>query len=449
MLRRLAAVLVTVAFLGAVSCGGGEESSLPSPSPTAPPTLQDIPTGTPATATPTQATTATPAATPAATPGATEEVTPSVTPTPVATPAATATPTPEPTPLPVTATGPLLLISERVGLADTTEDGAVATWRLFVYDVGLDRYWSPFDYRILQEDDTPFNDNAGTAAVPPVQAAGASLIVWSDAQVRRVTLSGDPELVLFEHPAISRMLVSPDGAKVAILYGDPGNLLVLDALSGRSLLDLNSDDPVLGPLRDGSQFARLYLGQWHADSNAFSFFTAAYSGQVAIVGLDRGVRVLPQEWTVSSDLRYALQFRGRVRLGQHTFGWKSIDVFDVATGNVAATISSEGGMEVPYGRFYWVHGEEHAAFGSPTTRSHWELLSALDTEAGETRPLSRAEQWRVDGPAQTDCYSRDYYGDCDVRYDRRVVWEGADGWTRYLGLIELATPLQVERRHPQ
>ena len=277
----------------------------------------------------------------------------------------------------------------------------------------------------------------------PCRRQGANLIVWSDGQVRRVPLNGDPELVLFEHSAIRRMRVSPDGAKVAILYDEPGNLLVLDLIFGRHLLDVTGDDPVLGPLRDGGQFARLYLGQWHADSNAFSVLTAGYSGQVAIVGLDRGVRVLPQEWTVSSDLRYALQFREEVRLSQHTFGWKSIDVFDVATGNVAATISSEAGLHLPYGRFYWVHGEEHAAFGSPSTRLHWELPRALDTEKGEIRPLSRAEQWRVDGPVQTDCYPRDYYGDCDVRYDRRVVWEGADGWTRYLGLTELATPLPL------
>ncbi len=391
------------------------------------------PTGTP-TATPTRTVTAaitTPTATPTGTPTATP------------TPAATATPTPHPTPPPITVTGPLMLISERLADGEESADRDSDTWRLFVYDVALDRYWSPFDYRILQDDDTPFSDNAATAAVPPVQAAGANLIVWSDGQVRRVPLNGDPELVLFEHSAIRRMRVSPDGAKVAILYDEPGNLLVLDSTSGRSLLDVTGDDPVLGPLRDGGQFARLYLGQWHADSNAFSVLTAGYSGQTAIVGLDRGVRVLPQEWTVSSDLRYALQFREGVKLGQHTFGWKSIDVFDVATGNVAATISSEGGMEVPYGRFYWVHGEEHAAFGSPTTRSHWELPRALDTETGETRPLSRAEQWWVDGPAQTDCYPRDYYGDCDVRYDRRVVWEGADGWTRFLGLVELATPLPL------
>ncbi len=357
---------------------------------------------------------------------------------------ATATPTPDPTPPPPTATGPLLLISERLGLDGATEDRGVDTWRLFVYDVALDRYWSPFDYRILEDDDdAPLNGNASVPAVPPVQAAGASLIVWSDGQVRRVALTGGTELVLFEHSAIRRMLVSPDGAEVAILYDEPGNLLVLDTASGGSLLDVTGDDPVLGPLRDGGQFSRLYLGLWHADSNAFSVATGGYSGQVAFVGLDGDFRVLPQEWTVSSDLRYALQFREGVRLGQHTFGWKSFDVFEVATGNLAATISSEVGMVVPCGRFYWVHGEEHAAFGSPAIRSHWELPRALDTEKGEIRPLSRAEQWRVDGPAQTDCSPRDYSGDCDVRYDRRVVWEGADGWTRYLGLVELATPLPL------
>lgn len=430
-------MLVGVAVLGALlSCGSGEDSPTLSPVATATPTTVVTPTPASPSATPPQTATATPVATATATPTATATRAPAPSPMP--------TPTPEPTPPPVTVTGPLLLISERLGLGDVPEDPGSETWRLFVYDVALDRYWSPFDYRILQADDTPFDDNASTVAVPPVQVAGASLVVWSDGQVRRVALNGELELILFEHSAIRRMLVSPDGAKVAILY-EPGNLLVLDVVSGRHLLEVIGDDPVLDPLRDGGQFARLYLGRWHADSNAISVVTAGHSGLTAIVGLDGDAHVLPQQWTVSSDLRYALQFRDGVELGQHTFGWKSIDVFDVATGNLAATISSEEGLEVPYGRFYWVHGEEHVAFGSQWIRSHWELPRGLDTEGGEVKPLSRAEQWRFEGPVQTDCYPRDFYGDCDVRYDRRVVWEGADGWTRYLALVELAAPLQLDR----
>ena len=429
MLRRLGLTLVAVVAVLALSCGGGDD--LPQPSPTATPTpaVTASPTAT-TTATPATAPTTTPVATTSATPDPTAAATPTGTPTPVA----TMTATPEPTPPAVTVTGPLLLISERLGVGDGAGDREVETWRLFVYDVALDKYWSPFDYRSPDDD-----DNISDVALPPVQPTGTSLIVWSDGQIRRVALNGEVEAVLFEDSAIRGMNVSPDGTKVAVLYGLPGTLGLFDTATGDQLLGVIGDDPRLASLPGRDM--RLYLGYWNVDGSAVS--VASQWGRTAIVALNGDIRVLPREWTVSSDLRYALQFREGVKLGQHTFGWKSIDVFDVATGNVAATISSEGGMEVPYGRFYWVHGEEHAAFGSPTTRSHWELPRALDTETGETRPLSRAEQWWVDGPAQTDCYPRDYYGDCDVRYDRRVVWEGADGWTRFLGLVELATPLPL------
>ena len=185
----------------------------------------------------------------------------------------------------------------------------------------------------------------------------------------------------------------------------------------------------------------MYLGRWNAGSSAVS--VASQWGGTAIVAVDGDIRVLPEAWRVASDLRYALQFRGLVKLDIHSTGWTSIDVLDVGTGQVVATLSSEAGLEEPHGRFYWVHGEEHAAFGPPRIRQHWETARALDTEAGQVRPLSRAEQWRLEGPVQSDCLDRDYHAGCDLRYDRRVVWEGAHGWTRYIGLMELATPLPL------
>ena len=429
MLRRLGLTLVAVVAVLALSCGGGDD--LPQPSPTATPTpaVTASPTAT-TTATPATAPTTTPVATTSATPDPTAAATPTVTPTPVA----TMTSTPEPTPPAVTVTGPLLLISERLGVGDGAGDHEVETWRLFVYDVALDKYWSPFDYRSPDDD-----DNISDVALPPVQPTGTSLIVWSDGQIRRVALNGEVEAVLFEDSAIRGMNVSPDGTKVAVLYGLTGTLGLFDTATGDQLLGVIGDDPRLAflPGRD----MRLYLGYWNVDSSAIS--VASQWGRTAIVAVDGDIGVLPLEWRVSSDLRYALQFRESVELTIHSSGWKSIDVLDVETGNVFATLSSEAGLEEPHGRFYWVHGEEHAAFGPPRIRQHWETARALDTEAGKVRPLSRAEQWRVEGPVQSDCFDRDYHADCDLRYDRRVVWEGAHGWTRYIGLMEPGVPLSL------
>ena len=143
----------------ASSCFGGEE-----PAPDAPPA-----SATP-TATASLPATTTPAATPASTPTATT--------TPTATLVSTPTATTTPEPPAVTVHGPLLVLSEFVGAEQDAEGREVETRRVLVYDLAEDRYWAAFDYRNV------LTGSSGTD-LPPVQPAGTSLVVWSDAQVRR------------------------------------------------------------------------------------------------------------------------------------------------------------------------------------------------------------------------------------------------------------------------
>ena len=72
----------------------------------------------------------------------------------------------------MTVRGPLLVLSERVGAEEETDDREVELRRIVVYDVGADRYWTAFEYRNVR-----MGSSVGLSAVQP---AGTSLIVWSE-----------------------------------------------------------------------------------------------------------------------------------------------------------------------------------------------------------------------------------------------------------------------------
>ena len=265
MTRGLLPSLAAIPVLLALSCGGDSGTA-----PIAPvATPRATPTTNPISASPTQGTAVTPAAT---TPGATATATPAATATPTPAPSstATATPTPEPTPPPVTVAGPLLVFSEIVEVdRGRPQYGRTETRRVYVYDLSADRYWVAFDYphTVLG------NGNEQSA----VKVAGESLIVWTEDEVRRVSLADETERVLFEYDQISWLEPSPDGTKVAVAYGvNPSGgtrhagVLVLDIATGRELLDT------------GRRFDPIFTGysydlrqRWHGD---------AASGRWSVVG---------------------------------------------------------------------------------------------------------------------------------------------------------------------
>ena len=257
MMRGLLTSLA-IAMLLALSCSGGEGTA---PVPVTTPQVTQTPGAIPSPTqreTPTLVTTPTPTPTPSAT--ATPTPTPTATPTPAAT--VTPTPTPEPTPTPVTVSGSLLVFYEVLEVdRGRPQWGRTETRRVYVYDLTADRYWVAFDY--------PHTVLGSGLERSAVQVAGESLIVWAQDEVRRVSLEGETESVLFEYDQISWLEVSLDGTKVAIVYGiNPSGgtrhaaVLVVDIATGQELLDTGRRfDPIsVGSSGDLRQ-------RWHADGD--------------------------------------------------------------------------------------------------------------------------------------------------------------------------------------
>ena len=270
----------------------------------------------------------------------------------------------------VSLTGPLLVFSERVGGERTRDSGNISTRRVFVYDLATARYWTAFDYRNVYTDHST------------VQPAGTHLIVWTIGQVARLSLAGQIDAVLFEDPEIRAIQVSPDGMHVAILYGWPGTLLVLDAATGAERLRVASDDPALGPLQNGGPSEYLSLGTWHPDGTALSIASSgAGLDPPAILGLDGSIRPLPEGWDwLSPDLRYAV--RGEP-IGFYTWGrW---EVVDVATGEILWTITADEGIQFA-SRDHWSAESRYLAFKVPAV--HGNTTQILDTATGEVGSLT-------------------------------------------------------------
>ena len=161
-------------------------------------------------------------------------------------------------------------------------------------------------------------------------------------------LNGEREALLLEDHGIREIGVSPDGTKVAVMSGEPGTLLVLDAASGEELLRVEGDTPSLGPLQHGGRHGQLALGDWHADGNAVSITAGDYSGpeaHTAVLGLDGDVRVMPEGALVSPGLRYAIHFGEVVGLLHHALVWDKLEVLDAVTGRVLWTITDEAGIK--------------------------------------------------------------------------------------------------------
>ena len=416
MTRRVARLLALFALLAvlASSCFGGGE---PEP-------LAEDATPSPRTASPTA--TATPAA---------------VTASPTATPIGALTPTAAPTPEPpaVTVQGPLLVLSERVGDAPPREGSEVETRRVLIYDLADDRYWAAFEYR----NPRTRIGRGGHMERSAVQPAGTDLVVWSGDQVRRMSLDGEAQMILFEHDAIRAIKVSPDGSKVAVMHGEPGTLAVLDLRSGDRLLRVSSDHADLAPLRYGPGGVwRLELGIWRDDGRALTITARG----TAVVSLDSGISVLPEGSVVSPNLRYAIQFGESIAWSgpkNHQPAWDSLTVLDVETGRVVWTIKDEGGLQSSAEHGPW--------FGSYVTLDYYSTR-LLDTATGETLPLTPDIERRVEGPVRSTCgitYSYPLRSSaCYVQYDDQVVWEGASGWAHYLGMIEVSDGLEVRGIEP-
>ena len=160
--------------------------------------------------------------------------------------------------------GPLVVLSERVEAADEAVAEGITTQRMVFYDVGQRRYWTAFEYRDVYDRKSGTNLSA-------VQPTGTSLIVWSEGQIRRVTLNGYPEAVLLDHSGIRDIEVSPDGTKVAVSL-QSRTLLVLDTATGEELLRVGRGDARLTPLPGKD----LEIGSWHPDGQALSITDGAY-----------------------------------------------------------------------------------------------------------------------------------------------------------------------------
>ena len=447
MARAIIAVGMALAAALALACGGGPAT----PTPTATPT------------------TVTPAPTVALTPTPSPTATPSETPTPTPSPTPTATPPPTPFPTPtgpaVAVTGPLVVLSERLGEGDWEGADAARRWvetrRVYVYDVGTGKYWSAFDYRYAGEERTYYQDE-----FLGVQQAGAKLIVWSDGQVRRVGLNGYTEAILFEHDWIRTIEASPDGTKVALTYGVPRDgealphsLLVLDIATGAELLHIRYDDAILEPLREAAPHAEFFsLGDWHADSGSFSLIGRKSAcrhcyppDRAAIVSLDGGMRMLPEGWLLSHDLRHALrlgEIAGYMNGSKHVRPYEvreGFDVLDTERGEVWTVAAEEGGglvvrdwlpsdgwwQEPSYVRFEELAAEPEWR-DKPLREGEGRILDAATrTILPETKGLMR----EIRGPVRQTCNIGSE--PCEFWYNERLVWEGADNWLFWHGLVNL------------
>ena len=445
MTRGLLALLAAIPVLLALSCGRDEGIA------------QATKTTTPMPASPTHGTAATAVA---ATPIATAIVAPTATatPTPVPSPTATATPTPEPTPPPVTVTGPLLVFSEILEVDRSRPPwGRTETRRVYVYDLSADRYWVAFDY--------PHTVLGSGRERSAVQVAGERLIVWTEGEVRRVSLEGETERVLFEYDQVSWLEVSPDGTKVAVVYGvNPSGgtrhaaVLVVDIATGQELLDTGRR---FDPISIGSSYD--LWQRWHADGTAL---LVEEGQQPGLIRLDGTFGVLPEDWHVSPDLRYALRAGegvGAIELNPHhtRIVWESLDVLDVETGDVLWTIQAQegGGLYqhlVYAGDSWWGPGppkelawedRSHVFFkelAPEPARGTGDqpslgVLKVLDVASGEVQPLTAEVEGLLRGPVGSDCGPPASVG--RICYDGRVIWEGA--WFQYLGIVEPAGDIEL------
>ena len=326
---------------------------------------------------------------------------------------------------------------------------------MLVYDLAEDRYWAAFHYRDVLtgfEHDRPAGAASGDEPHRLERRAGAAAEPGRRRR-RRFSLEDD---------AIRAIKVSPDGSKVAVMHGEPGSLVVLDVSNGDRLLRVPSDHPDLGSLRYGGRSSQLALGDWRDDGTALSITAGDYAGpqaQTAVLRLSGGIRVLAEGLVVSPNLRYAIRIGEIIASDYTTFHaplWKSLTVLDVDTGRVAWTIVGE---DADHAGRVGVQALGVATLDYPETREYAGLwfgpyavfsdggARVLDTETGEILPLTSDIERQVKGPVRSTCgttgSSPRHASACYVQYDDSVVWDGASGWTHYLGLIEVPDGLEL------
>ena len=341
--------------------------------------------------------------------------------------------------------GPLVVLSEVVGARTDAEGKAIETRRVFLVDRATQRYWPALDYHngILVKGDEH-------RSLPlAVQPAGRHLIVWGTGQVARVSLTGQIETILFEDSALRAVQVSPDGSHVAVLYGRPGTLLVIESATGVERLRVAHDDLALTSLRTGRPPDQLEIGNWRPDGTALSITeTFAWFREyiaTAIVGLDGSVSVLPEDWWwLSPDLRYALRFGAPIGAAGYLPVWQHWEVIEVATGVVRWVIAAdEGGVQLPSWDSPWMRQSRYLAFSWPAVDGLSNRV--LDTATGEIAPHTPAFRRTLFGPDRGVCANPAHPPDfpetsvpdslsCDWYDDGQGVWEG-DRQTVYHGRL--------------
>ena len=247
--------------------------------------------------------------------------------------------------------GPLFVLSERVKPGQFS-DGHRGTEirRLYLYDAGTDKYWSAFDYGAIHYSNADPQETS--TSLSAVQLAGTHLIVWRGGQVQRVALNGHMEAVLSDGRWLRAVKVSPDGTNVAILDQVDDTLVVLDIATGEERLRVTGDAPALAPLYER---AHPKMGEWRGDGTALSITFTDYDTYddppiTAILGLDGSIRVLPEDWLPSPDLRYAIRVGELLdysAFSRHAPLWDRIEVLDVETSRVLWTIADEAGIQPP------------------------------------------------------------------------------------------------------
>ena len=341
-------------------------------------------------------------------------------------------------------------------------------WDVYALDTATGKYWRVMEYQ--------------PGWPGGMLTAGERLIVWDERQVRSLGLVWRDEAVLLESADISQVVVSPDGAKVAVMAGD-GALTVLDADTGDTLLRVESQTDLAALLPDAARRA-FGLGGWSAASDRIAV-VARWEGDrhTGILTLDGALHVLPPNARrLSPDFRYAIQPQA-IR----DWAWGGFDMVEAASGLTVRTVTVgkdtfilSRGWWPGSNRYAWFEMDRYAPFAcgydlreqtpeeGAVTAAHtcdgpwavagyeaakWEVggrTSAvgpriLDVASGAIGKPTRDEWYglRTEGVRLTtrgSCWSNAGGQACGLFHEGRPVWNGA---VEAIGVIELAEPLTL------
>ncbi len=242
-------------------------------------------------------------------------------------------------PVTTSVAGPLAVFTVPVGETWSDATGWWATREVYMLDTATDGYWRAFAY---QDEYTSW-----------VGMAGTNLVVANARQVRRIGLDGRDETVLFRGEDIGGIVVSPDGAKVAVLQDD-GVLTVLDVDTGRTLLRRAALAAALLPDASSPVFA---LAGWNASSDRIAVAATGYERtRTGLFTLEGALQLLPPNaGNLSPDFRYAIQPHGEMNGNllravmpqylddwpwQWGWVWGGFDVIETASGRTVRTATA-------------------------------------------------------------------------------------------------------------